>query len=1663
MAIWRKLRRSNVSAGAKGWIRREANHKSRLQIEPLESRLLLSVAVTDLNTLTALQLAQSLVGSGVVVSNATFTGDSAAAGSFTGGLSDGLGIDTGVILGSGNISLAAQKPNVDGRTGSLSTSPAGDAALDALIPGYTTNDASILEFDFVPNSSTLSFQYVFASEEYNYYVGSSYNDVFGFFVNGQNIALIPGTSTPVSINNVNRGKSGVDAADGTNHGTYYRSNENSNTTGSWQSAGPYAIQYDGFTSVLQATTTGLTPGQTSHIKLAIADAGDRSLDSAVFLAGGSFVSGSADVSITKTPSKSILASNEAFSYTLNISNTSATTAATGVVVSDILPTGVSYVSSTSSQGTVGIVGSTLTATLGSIAPSAFATVTINVSASSSGSIVNQATVTANEYDANLNNNTSSTTVTVGAGNGSISGVKFIDLNGNGVRDGGLIQGTDPDAVFIIDVSGSTGGGFQGTPVGDQNGDGTADTILDAEIAGFIALNDQLIAQGFGTTGKVSLVKFSSEALAIDMSSAAGQQYFTTPTADVNGNGVYDVVEELKKLRADGFTDYQDAFQKAITAYNAIGSAAGNGNVIFLSDGEPNDPSSNYSEYTDEVATLKSAGANVRAFGVGTGAKLPPLQQIDTGAQIFTSTNELLSVFSGAGTGSGTSYTESPMAGVTIYLDTNNNGTFNTGEPSTITAADGSFSFTGLTGGQTYHVREVVPTGYTQTSGPYTIVLGTTPSDNLTIGNMPVSTTADDFTISGWKFNDLDGDGLRDPGEPGLENWEIFLDSDADGTLDQGEAFTLTDADGYFQFTDMDSATYRVAEVVQTADWYQTYPGSPNFPAWHTVTISAVNGWLSVKDLLFGNHEKTPSNISSEVISGTKFNDLNGNGVRDGGLIQGTDPDAVFIIDVSGSTTNGFIGTPVGDLNGSGGANTILDAEIAGFIALNQQLIVQGFGNSAHVAIVSFSISASNLDMNPVTAGVQYYTTPQADKNNNGILDVEEVLKGLTSGGGTDYEKALQTAIVAYNNLSTSAGNGNVIFLSDGEPNYLNYSDDITAIKATGANVRAFGVGTGATLSTLQQIDTGAQIFTSTNELLNVFSGAGTGTGGTTTFTESGIGGVTIYIDLDNDGTRDAGEPYQITGTDGAYTFSGLNDGDTYHIREEVPTGYMQTSGPYTVTVGSDSTLNLNFGNKLGSTPKPDLLAKSLTLADGPIMVPGDKLTLSFIISNVGTASAVGPVNLRFYASADGTWDAGDTLLGSLTNQKIDLSPNEDSKAYVLKTYTIPATALPADMTLFAKVEAADATIDETDLTNNTTSADMDVRWRFGSWDNNADGVLDRTNVKLTVKDAAQVTCTFTMGGEGYGELDGPNFNLMTLNHASLKSKVAIKTTGGSTTIQDITCDGNLGDLNASTTNLGDSFASVGTVAKLLMNDAIANGKQIPFSIGPIGTSKPGTIGFHQIKNVTFSSQSALGSLTFAEWLDDGAADTITAPSIDKLEAKGDQKGGLDGNFMADATLSNASSTMSALTVNGLMRGSVRTAGSIKAVKLVAAVDSNIFAGISNSVSTLPTSMGQVTNTSASIGSVKMGGKKNIKDMTGDASYGMHSYANTNISAPSMGAITLIGVQRNNGGTVHGLAGDTFKSIKVTQPDGKSYAWDTKTNTWKTSPTETWVNFNVNIL
>jgi hypothetical protein len=215
------------------------------------------------------------LANGIFVNNIAFIGDSAQLGWLIDGDSVSLGINQGIVLSTGLATSVSTGNNVAG--GNWSTPSNTD--LFALT-GFPTYDLAQLDFDFVATGDSMTFQFVFGSAEYPEFVGTNFNDIFGFFVNGPgivgpytnsavNIALVPGTNTIVSINTIN--------AD-VNSALY-----NDNST--------FAIPNlfcDGYTVPMFASIGNLVVGESYHISLAIADASDAMLDSWVFLGGNSF-------------------------------------------------------------------------------------------------------------------------------------------------------------------------------------------------------------------------------------------------------------------------------------------------------------------------------------------------------------------------------------------------------------------------------------------------------------------------------------------------------------------------------------------------------------------------------------------------------------------------------------------------------------------------------------------------------------------------------------------------------------------------------------------------------------------------------------------------------------------------------------------------------------------------------------------------------------------------------------------------------------------------------------------------------------------------------------------------------------------------------------------------------------------------------------------------------------------------------------------------------------------------------------------------------------------------------------------------------------------------------------------------------------------------------
>ncbi len=208
--------------------------------------------------------------------------DSGAYGTFSMGDDTNLGLGKGLLLTSGSPDNAIG-PNNSGSAGT-NNGASGDDDLDVLSELFGNNnssqDACVVEVDVTVFADKLEFEYIFGSEEYPEFVNSNFNDIFALLISGpgidgivdlnnqENMAVIPGSTTPIQINSVNN----------LQNWEYYRDNNNG-----------VSVEYDGLTSGFLGDKKSLTasavvmPCSTYHLKFAIADRGDGSFDSGVFI------------------------------------------------------------------------------------------------------------------------------------------------------------------------------------------------------------------------------------------------------------------------------------------------------------------------------------------------------------------------------------------------------------------------------------------------------------------------------------------------------------------------------------------------------------------------------------------------------------------------------------------------------------------------------------------------------------------------------------------------------------------------------------------------------------------------------------------------------------------------------------------------------------------------------------------------------------------------------------------------------------------------------------------------------------------------------------------------------------------------------------------------------------------------------------------------------------------------------------------------------------------------------------------------------------------------------------------------------------------------------------------------------------------------------------
>ena len=507
-------------------------------------------------------------------------------------------------------------------------------------------------------------------------------------------------------------------------------------------------------------------------------------------------------------------------------------------------------------------------------------------------------------------------------------------------------------------------------------------------------------------------------------------------------------------------------------------------------------------------------------------------------------------------------TDPGLQGWTIYIDSNNNSQLDVGEPSTVTAADGTYTLGSLIAG-TYEVCEVQQAGWTQTfpqtlDGCHTVTVGPN-ATNINFGNNSTVAT------TGAKFNDLDGDGTRDAGEPGLLNWEIRAYADANGNslLDQGEfdggaaATALTNASGDYQLL-LNPGAYVLVEVQQTG-WTQTFPAGASVLAvgLNTGAISlGSRGYAltlatgqNVAGLDFGNFDNVD-------LSGQKFHDLDGDGIQDAGesglagwTIQldlganGT-VDATAVTDASGNYSFTNLGPATYRLR---------EVQQAGW--------TQTTANPADVTLVSgqnvAGINFGNFQ-NIAVSGQKFN-----DLDGDGIKDAGE--SGLINW-------TIQLDVGANGTVDATTmtdASGNYSFTNLGPGTYRIREVQQAGWIQTTANP-ADVVAVGGT--SIGGVDFGNfQLITISGQKFHDLDGDGVQDAG-----ESGLINWTIQLDVGANGTVDA---TTTTDASGNYTFAGLGPG-VYRIREVQQALWTQTTAnPADITATSGQIVSgINFGN-----------------------------------------------------------------------------------------------------------------------------------------------------------------------------------------------------------------------------------------------------------------------------------------------------------------------------------------------------------------------------------------------------------------------------------------------------------------------------------------------------
>lgn len=488
-----------------------------------------------------------------------------------------------------------------------------------------------------------------------------------------------------------------------------------------------------------------------------------------------------------------------------------------------------------------------------------------------------------------------------------------------------------------------------------------------------------------------------------------------------------------------------------------------------------------------------------------------------------------------------------QAGWTVYLDLNKSRTLDASEPQTITDSNGYYLFTELPPND-YEVTEVLPAGW-QISDPYDWkqTVGVTRQTRATQDFANFSTT--NGSIQGLAFNDLNANGVRDVDtagdfiEPGLEGWTIFLDTNNNRILDGGELSVVTNASGEYLFLSLTAGDYEVTE--QLPDGWDVSPGSD---LRQTV---AVNGGEVAVAGDFANFT-----VLNGAVSGTMWNDLNRNGVRDIDSISGAVIDAPLVgwsvyLDLNRNAAYDA-GEPQAttDTNGN---YAFLDLQVGEYevreVVLSGWEATVGFSDNYTVNVVSGVTTTAHdfANFDATGSGVAAITgTIWNDLNSNGVFETSE--SGLA--GWTVF-------LDSNSDGSLTSGEPQATTSPTGAYTFQNLPSGTVTIVVSGvAGWRPTAPATNArTITVRGGIDVTGMNFGEAKLLDSSISGSvyiDKDSSGTRSAGDRGLPGVVVFLDMNENGLLDSGEPQTTTSTDmfytpsvdeaGEYSFTHLSNG-----------------------------------------------------------------------------------------------------------------------------------------------------------------------------------------------------------------------------------------------------------------------------------------------------------------------------------------------------------------------------------------------------------------------------------------------------------------------------------------------------------------------------------------